>query len=109
MSSTFANKCLKNANKFFYSKLLNGQKFFYQFHALVHLPDVGKFGHAVVVKGSGPEIRARQSPAGQRRAVRSSADQVRDRIDALFTDRSFGLFNKMHMREYKFFHIMIAV
>ena len=49
------------------------------------------------------------SSAGQRCAVRSSADQVRDRIDdALFADHSFGLFNKIHMRE--LFHIiMIAV
>ena len=58
MSSDFTNKCLKNANKLSCSKLLNGQKIFYQFHALVHLPDVGEFGHTVVLKGSGSEIRA---------------------------------------------------
>lgn len=48
------------------SKLLNGQKFLYQLHTLVHLPDVGKFGHAVVIKGSGSEIRARRSHDHQR-------------------------------------------
>ena len=58
MSSDFANKCLKNTNKFSCSKLLNGQKLFYQFHALVHLPDVSKFALRIVPFASGSSTLA---------------------------------------------------